>query len=529
MSIRRFAISTLLLMVAGLFVRLLGFGYRIFLSNAIGAEGVGLYQLVTPLYSMIVLTLTSGISITGSRMIAARFEKNSKYNPNKIVISGLMLASCGGAIASILLLFFASIIANNLIGDSRTLLSVYILIPCIPIVATAAAFKGYFYGIQRVGPAAVAQVVEQITRILFVAIFAMSAMNMGLEYVCAIAVGAAALGEAANLAVLFGVYKFYNRKPKLKSKETFRKITGEMFRGTVPISANRLIISAVATVETIMLPQFLAMGGMTYPMALAEFGKIVGMAMPLIYFPSLVTSSLSTSLVAEISGKMAVGKKGIVNSRISKSIAITFMIGILFTFVFLALPKQIGDLAFQSFDIGNTLSLIAYSCTFIYLQQTLMGALNGLGQQSQVLINTMVGFGVRIACICLLVPRNGVAGYAFGIFLSGLIVCTLCIKDVAKATKLKVDFVNWLIKPLVAGLGIWYCIPQNIAFINMLMPNFSPKLVTLVIIFVSCVEYILLLLLLGMKNYLAQSAKRKYNKGKNFQIEGVDSNDNNYT
>lgn len=526
MSFKKFAISALLLMLAGLVVRVLGFVYRIFLSNTIGAEGVGLYQLVTPLYSMIVLTLTAGISITGSRMIAARYEKDHDFNPNKIVVAGLALACAGGAIASLLLLFFANVIANNIIGDPRTLISVKILIPCIPVVATAAAFKGYFYGIQRVGPAAIASVVEQITRIGVVAALASSAKGMGIEYVCAVAVAAAAIGEAANLIVLFFAYPVYNRKHKKKGKERLRTLTGEMFRGTVPISANRLVISAAMAVETIMIPQFIALGGIPYKLALEEFGRMAGMAMPLIFFPSLVTSSLSTALVAEISGNMATGKNKTVNARISKSIGITFMMGLLFSCIFLAMPNRIGDLAFKGMGVGNILSMLAFSATFLYLQQTLMGVLNGLGRQTQVLIITLVGYAIRIGCICVLVPRTGVFGYAIGMFVSGSIVCVLCLWDVSKSTGLKMDFMNWLMKPLIAALAIWCLAPFTISIMQNWLGN--SRISTLASVGACCLEYIAFLLMLGMRKYLALRPIRKYNKDKP-HFEGVESNENTYT
>ena len=44
--------GTFILTVAGLISRLIGFYYRIFLSNAIGSEGMGLYQLVLPIVGL---------------------------------------------------------------------------------------------------------------------------------------------------------------------------------------------------------------------------------------------------------------------------------------------------------------------------------------------------------------------------------------------------------------------------------------------------------------------------------------------
>ena len=44
--------GTILLTTAGLLSRVLGFFYRIFLSRTIGAEGLGIYQMIFPVYGI---------------------------------------------------------------------------------------------------------------------------------------------------------------------------------------------------------------------------------------------------------------------------------------------------------------------------------------------------------------------------------------------------------------------------------------------------------------------------------------------
>ena len=41
-------IGTIILTVTGLLSRFIGFFYRIFLSQTFGAEGMGIYQLISP-------------------------------------------------------------------------------------------------------------------------------------------------------------------------------------------------------------------------------------------------------------------------------------------------------------------------------------------------------------------------------------------------------------------------------------------------------------------------------------------------
>ena len=53
MSHRNLIIGTCILAAANFLTKCMGFFYRVFMANTIGAEGMGLYQLILPLYSLI--------------------------------------------------------------------------------------------------------------------------------------------------------------------------------------------------------------------------------------------------------------------------------------------------------------------------------------------------------------------------------------------------------------------------------------------------------------------------------------------
>ena len=71
MSKKAFFKGTFLLTCAGLLSRVIGFFYRIFLSHAIGAEGIGLFQLAIPLQTLLLAVTSSGIQTALSRLVAA--------------------------------------------------------------------------------------------------------------------------------------------------------------------------------------------------------------------------------------------------------------------------------------------------------------------------------------------------------------------------------------------------------------------------------------------------------------------------
>lgn len=65
-------VGTMVLTAAGFLSRFMGFFYRIFLSRIFGEEGVGLYQLIFPIYTLGYSLTTAGIETAISRTVARK-------------------------------------------------------------------------------------------------------------------------------------------------------------------------------------------------------------------------------------------------------------------------------------------------------------------------------------------------------------------------------------------------------------------------------------------------------------------------
>lgn len=470
MKKKSFVSGAIILMIAGLIVRVFGFAYRIFLSNLIGAEGMGLFQLISPVYSLIILTLTSGISIAVSKLVAEELARKHYINLRRITACALTLVVTSGLLVSVVMLVFGHYIADVILKDSRTYYSLMFLIPCIPVIAAASALKGYFYGIQEVTPTALSQIVEQVVKVFIVMATAGYFLNLGLEYACALATVGMAIGEISNLAVLYLIYKLKRKKENQnKTREGAlrkRKIFRELLVISIPVSFNRFITSIMFAVELILIPRKLVEWGLTYKHSMEEFGRLSGMAMPLLFFPSIVTSALATTLVPAISEAISMRNFKTANYRISKSIQFTFVIGFIFTAIFLSYPDEIGNLLYKRERIGGMLYLLSFTCVFMYLQQILLGILNGLGKQGVSLKNSIIGSGIRIAFVYFLIPVYGIQGYVWGIIVSTACVCILNLLTVVKTTGMNVDLRNWVIKPGGVGLVMFFISKYIYSFID---------------------------------------------------------------
>lgn len=453
---KSFVTGAVILMVAGLIARLFGFVYRVYLTNLIGAEGMGLFQLIVPVYTAVVLTITAGITIAVSKMVAEQKARNNFVNPGRITLCALLLVAAAGTMVSFLLYINANVFSVRILGDIRTHDALLVLVPCLPAIVAAAALKGYFYGIQQVIPTAFSQIAEQAVKIGVLILLAGGIAEKGAEYACAVATLSAALGEIINVIILYIV--FFIRRKKLSKKGPSgkavrkRKIIIELLKASVPVSANRLVISSLTAVEFILIPAMLVFGGLDEKGSMELFGRLTGMAFPLIMFPSLVTNSLATTLVPAISESVSLKNYRAVNYQISKSIQATFILGIIFSAIFICYPAEIGSLIYRREKIDDLLHMLSYSCVFIYLAQTLTGVLNGLGKQGILLRNTIIGSILRIGSVYFLIPVYGISSYILGFTLSLIVTEGLNLMMIHKITGLVFDLREWLLKPGLIGI-----------------------------------------------------------------------------
>ena len=83
--------GTFILTATGFITRFMGFFYRIFLSHTFGEEGVGLYQLIFPVYALGYSLTCAGIELVLSRLVARELTKGNEKNARQLLITSLFL------------------------------------------------------------------------------------------------------------------------------------------------------------------------------------------------------------------------------------------------------------------------------------------------------------------------------------------------------------------------------------------------------------------------------------------------------
>ncbi|NLM14217.1 MAG: stage V sporulation protein B [Epulopiscium sp.] len=447
--------GALILTVASFITRILGFVYRIYMSNLIGAEGMGLYQLIFPIYMLAWTISASGISLSVSKLVAQENAKREYGNINRIIKISVLLSVGIGLIISIFIYYFASWIATSILKEPRTILSLKILASCVPFMAAASSIKGYFYGLQDMTKPAVSQVIEQISRMLVIYFLAFFFIPKGLTYACALSVIGMCVGEFVSFFYVLISYKRNKQRKRMIKKPTLNlfQAYGALLGMAIPLTGNRFITSLLSSIENIMIPIQLQAFGMSNAEAISIYGQFSGMAMPLIFFPSMLTGSLSVALVPAVSEAKAVNNTRQIHRTVSKSIHFTCLIGIGATCLFAVFPKELGLSIYNQTDVGDMLYSMAWICPFFYLQTTLAGILNGLGQQVSTFKHNVIGSIISILFIYFLVPIFGFKGFLWAVIVSSIIITLLHLKKVLKYTSLTLELSKWIIRPSLAAVA----------------------------------------------------------------------------
>ncbi|MCL2578276.1 MAG: polysaccharide biosynthesis protein [Defluviitaleaceae bacterium] len=433
--------------------RILGFVYRIYMSNLMGAEGMGLYQLIMPVYTLAWSIACAGFNTTVSKLTAQERAKGEFGNMTQMLKQSVLITTGLGVILTAVLYFCAEFLSVHFFGDARTVLPLKILSFAFPFMAAGTCIRGYFIGLQEAKIPAANQVLEQIVRMIVIYFIAAAFVPRGLEYAAAAALIAIVAEEIFSFLFVFVAYKRHKRKcrvifkkPNISASQSLALI----FAMALPLTGNRVAGSLLSAWENVLIPRRLQMFGLPAAEAISEFGRIQGMAIPLIFFPTAVLTALSVTIVPAVSEAAAAKDMKGISSISSKALLFSAITGMGAASLFLFFAHELG-IAIYNQPIGLMLQLLGIMCPFIYMQIILSGVLNGLGCQMFIFRNSLLSSGISIAFIFLLVPHFGIPAYIFGWLVSLVVVIALGLRRIRCYMPLEMHFSRWLLRPLAAA------------------------------------------------------------------------------
>ena len=143
-------INALILTLSTMSLGFISTSFRVYLSNKIGAEGMGLYQLVMSINIMCSTLAISGIRVTTTRLIAEELGRKNKTKIKSIMRKAFVYSLFFSSLTCLILFNGAEFVSINWIKDTRAIVPLKILACSLPFLGISACFHGYFYGMRRV-------------------------------------------------------------------------------------------------------------------------------------------------------------------------------------------------------------------------------------------------------------------------------------------------------------------------------------------------------------------------------------------
>ncbi|MHA6252142.1 stage V sporulation protein B [Oceanobacillus sp. CAU 1775] len=428
MTKQTFLQGALILIIAGMITRFLGFINRIVVARLIGEEGMGLYMMALPTLFLIITLTQFGLPVAIAKRVAEADAINDQAKIKKILVVSLAFTGSISLVLSIAMFFGAPLIANSLLTDERTLYPLLMISPIIPIVAVSTVLRGYFQGKHNMKPQSYAQVIEQIVRIVFVYIFITILLPYGVEIAAAGAMLSVVIGELVS--VIYMMYQFNYKKLKrfrLSLFRSSRETINSLFSIALPSTGSRLIGSISNFLEPILVSQALAIAGISSIAATKQYGELAGYIIPLLFLPTFITHSLAIALIPSIAEAGAKNNHAAIHYRIHQAIRISFASGALATIVLILFSKQILFYMYGSDNASQLLILMAPFYILLYIQAPLQAALQAMDLAKESMWNSLIGAIVKLVIIFLLGsnPNFGMQGVAIALSTAVLLVTVL--------------------------------------------------------------------------------------------------------
>ena len=497
-----FITGTLLLTSTGFICRILGFFYRIFMSRTIGAEGLGIYNMVHPIFSICFAVCAGSIQTALSQYVAANQTRG-----RAVFRTGLVIAMGMSFLLAWVIYGNAGFLAEKLLLEPRCAPYLPVMAVSVPFAALHACINGYYYGMQKARVPAFSQVAEQVIRMGAVFLIASIWLESGRQITVSLAVYGHLIGEMASAVFTVFCLGFFppckdgdsRRAPAIPL--SFGATAAPLMALALPLMGNRLILNVLGSAEAIWIPNRLMSSGLTNSEALSVYGVLTSMALPFILFPSAITNSMAVLLLPTVAEAQADGNEARISSMISMSLRYSCYMGVLCIGIFTIFGNQLGVSVFHDQNAGTYITILSWLCPFMYLATTMGSILNGLGRTSSTFFQNVFAMVIRLAFVLFAIPRYGILGYLWGMLVSELALALMSFLAVKRLVPFCWDTVNMIVKPvllLLISIGMYLAFSQSCFWLKEL-PLFIMRVVQ--ILFLSF-SYMGLLLLFHKKRPL---------------------------
>ena len=398
--------------------KIIGAIFRIPLTALVGTKGLGLYQLVFPVYTVMLDFSGAGAPTALSKIIASyQGQDKEKYAQDFLAVSIRVLSIIG--------LFFSIIMAifsyplSKLQGNVDAYLSYIFLSPSVFFVCLISSYRGYFQGLMNMKPTAISQIVEQLIK-LFCGLFFAFIFIPNIKRAIAGTLFAVTLSEIAAFLLLYFIYRKRRSRFYVKykfSKNDFFCKSKHLIKILIPVAIIGICLPFSQLLDSFIVVNILSK---YLDNATSLFGLLTGVCLTIINLPVSLCYGISVVAVPSVSSAKTHREK---LSNCFKSLFLTLLFSIPFALIILFFPNQIINILFSKLSLSekvvgvNLLKILSPCVVLLSVLQTLNASLIGMGKLYTPVFSMSIAivFKVVISVVLLNIQSINIYGGAIAL------------------------------------------------------------------------------------------------------------------
>ncbi|MEG1535355.1 MAG: oligosaccharide flippase family protein [Clostridia bacterium] len=466
--------------------RVCSFFFKIFLSRALGAEILGLYQIALSLLMLFACFGSSGLPVTVSRLTAEYNTLNDKLAQRGIVTTSMLISVMFSGVTITLFMAFPQLL-DMLFADKRCTTLFVIMLPMLMTTSVYSIIRGWFWGTKDFFTFSATEFFDEILKIIFAVILfcgAIPFVNKTYAYAYSMVIG--------DILLVVGLVAYYFHKGERFARPTH---LGEIARSATPLTITRIFGSLMSTFLSLSIPLFLVNKfGLTTAQATAEFGRASGMVMPLIFTPTSVIGSLSVVLIPEIATLKKQKNSNSLSNKINQTIKLGAIVSCFFIIIFFSCGQEICEMLYKDSVAGKYLEVASILMLPMCVNNVLISLLNSLGQEKKTFASHIIGC-VVLFVVAITTPKFiGIYAYFLSLVAFHSVVMVLNLFALRKEIKLdKKSLVQNVVTCVATATIALLAKLSNNFFAKFLSPWYCIILTTLIgsitfVLFVTCAK-----------------------------------------
>ena len=442
--------GTLVLTFTSIVSQFLGFIYRILLSRLIGAEVLGLYQLLMPVFSVLLSLTAVGLTAAVSNLSAQYHALGRPAAVRQVLRRCLLCFSPLFAAVAAAVILLCDPTSVYLLGDARTQLGLLLLLPCVLLTGVENLHKHFFYGTGQIRPPAAVELCEQLIRTGAV----LGLLALFLPQNPERTVGLIVLGMTACEVFSAAALLLLTRRRPCPAGPAEPRLNRRIASVALPIGLTSLLGNLMGAATSVLIPQRLVHAGAPVSQAMEAFGVMCGMTLPMLGLPTAFIGALGLTLVPRLAEGAALGRPELVRRRLDRALLATSVLILPAMALLAAAGPDLGAALFGEPAAGRYILPLAAGVALSCYQSVLASALNGLGRPQAAARNAILSGAAELAAVWVLMglPGLGLGGYAAGFVLSAALGLALNWLAVRRACGLRPRLFQGLVAPGLAAL-----------------------------------------------------------------------------